>query len=293
MRELIKEIVFRILWLSRGASTMLGLTVVLAVVLGFGTTALAAVPGDPFKLGQLNAVDTASSLVGRVNGAMLSIENQSPGSKGAKAPALSLKVAPNNPPLMANPEASTATGLSADELDGKDSTEFLGVGGKAKSASNADFASFAGQAQNAQVASNADKLDGKDSTAFANGTNGVANNANALDGKDSTDFVSSTFGTAPNASNLDGWDSTRFFSGKTYTVENSRLGPGDGNITSRIATCDQGDNAIGGGGGSLANDPLLDSSPLGSRSWFVTLQDDFGESEIRAAVLCADFPPLR
>lgn len=280
--------------LGRATMLAIGVGVSLALVLGLTTVALAAVPGDPFKLGQLNAVNAASSLVGSVNGAMLGIENQSPGSKGAKAPALSLKVAPNNPPLTANPEAGTATGLSADELDGKDSTSFAtGTNGKAKDSFNADFATFAGEAQNAQVAANADKLDGRDSASFANGTNGKANDANLLDGKDSSAFVSSTFGTAPNASNLDGQDSTRFFSGKTYPVENSRLGPGDGGVTSRIATCDQGDDSIGGGGGSLADEPLLDSIPLGSRSWFVTMRDDFGPSEIRATVLCADFPPLR
>jgi hypothetical protein len=283
----------RIWWLGRGTATIMGLAVMLAVVLGVGTTALAAVPGDPFRLGRINAVDAASGLVGSVNGAMLTIENKSPGSKGAPAPALSLKVAAGNPPLNVNPEAGTAAGLSADELDGKDSGQFLAANGKAKNAFNADFASFAGDAQNAQIAADSNNLDGKDSTSFANGTNGKANNANLLDGKDSSEFVSSTIGTAPNANHLDGQDSTRFFSGKTYSVENSSLGPGDGGITSRIALCDEGDNVLGGGGGSFADEPILDSFPLGSRSWFVSMRDDFGPSEIRATALCADFPPMR
>jgi hypothetical protein len=41
---------------------MMGFAVMLAVVLGVGTTALAAVPGDPFKLGKANAVNALTSL---------------------------------------------------------------------------------------------------------------------------------------------------------------------------------------------------------------------------------------
>ena len=111
---------------------------------------------------------------------------------------------------------------------------------------------------------NADLLDGRGAAEFANGLgNGTAVDSDKLDGKDSSAFVSSTFGTAPNANHLDGQDSTRFFSGKTYSVENSSLGPGNGGITSRIALCDEGDNVLGGGGGSFADEPILDSFPLG------------------------------
>jgi hypothetical protein len=148
-----RRVLARILWMARGTATMVGLAVMLALVLGVGTTALAAVPGDPFRLGRINAVDAASGLVGSVNGAMLTIENNSPGSKGAPASALSLKVTPGNLPLSVNPEAGTATGLSADELDGKDSTSFASAtDGKAN---------------------DADKLDGLDSTQI--GINGYVN----------------------------------------------------------------------------------------------------------------------
>jgi hypothetical protein len=83
-----------------------------------------------------------------VNGAMLSIENDSPGSRGAPAPALSLDVEGGNPPLRINPEAGTATGLSADELDGLDQSVFLRANGKAI---------------------DSDKLDGKDQNTFFSG----------------------------------------------------------------------------------------------------------------------------
>ena len=293
MTKLTKTILARTLWLAKGAALFWGSVLTLAVVLGVGTTALAAVPGDPFRLGRINAVDAASSLVGHVNGAMLTIENNSPGAKGAPAPALSLDVEAGNPPLNVNPEAGTAKGLSADELDGLDQGAFLRANGKATDANLLDGKDSTGFLTTSGKAADSEKLDGKDSTSFASATNGKANDADRLDGKDSSAFVSSSFGTAPNANNLDGQDSTRFFSGKTYSVENSSLGPGDGGVTSRIALCDEGDGALGGGGGSLADEPILDSFPLGPRAWFVTMRDDFGPSEIRATVLCADFPPLR
>src|SRR5918997_6937542 len=46
-----------------GRTTMLaiGVGVVLALVLGLATAALAAVPGDPFKLGQVNTINNATT----------------------------------------------------------------------------------------------------------------------------------------------------------------------------------------------------------------------------------------
>jgi len=312
--KLTKTIISRIWWLGRGTATVMGLAVLLALTMGLTSTALAGTGvGARFHLGKINTVDAVSTLVGTVSGPTLSVENDE---SNRAATALNLRMGnPNLAPMQTNATgrvinfnaddldgrdaSSFADGTggkanNADNLDGKDSSAFAtGTNGKAKDAFNADFASFAGDAQNAQVAADSNNLDGRDSTSFANGTNGKANDADRLDGKDSSAFVSSTFGTAPNANHLDGQDSTRFFSGKTYSVENSSLGPGDGGITSRIALCDQGDNVLGGGGGSFADEPILDSFPLGSRSWFVSMRDDFGPSEIRATALCADFPPLR
>jgi hypothetical protein len=41
----------KVAWVGRTASMVFGLALVLALVLGVATMALAAVPGDPFKLG--------------------------------------------------------------------------------------------------------------------------------------------------------------------------------------------------------------------------------------------------
>ena len=110
--------------MARGTATMLGLALMLAVVLGAATTANAAV-GDPLKLGEINAMSKITRLVGASDGVLLSITNDGSGS------ALRLQVKPGKAPLSVNPEAGTATGLSADKLDGKDSAAFLGKGDKA------------------------------------------------------------------------------------------------------------------------------------------------------------------
>ena len=174
----------KIVWVGRTTMLAVGSAVTLAIVLGATTTALAAVPGDPFRLGQANGVDALTSLIGRADGALLRVQNTSQGSKASPSPALSLSAQPGNPALVVNPRATTANNLSADELDGKDSTAFAnGTGGKAN---------------------DADRLDGKDSAAFVSSSTGTAPNADKLDGKDSTNFASGTGGKANDADRLDG-----------------------------------------------------------------------------------------
>ena len=108
--------------IGRATVLAVGLAVVLAATLGITTTALAAVPGDPFRLGQVNVVNAVSRLVGEVNGPMLVVDNDS---SGPRATALTLQAEKDTPPLKVNAAAGTATNLSADELDGKDSNQIL------------------------------------------------------------------------------------------------------------------------------------------------------------------------
>ena len=44
---------------------VIGAVVISAVVLGVATVALAAAPGDPFRLGQVNAINKVTKLVGK------------------------------------------------------------------------------------------------------------------------------------------------------------------------------------------------------------------------------------
>lgn len=102
---------------ARVTSVLLGLAAMLAVVLGVATTALAAVPGDPFQLGRLNAV---SRLAGNVAGPMLVVDNNS-GAAGATA--LNLQVEAGKAPIAVNAIAGKATNLDADEVDGLDADQ--------------------------------------------------------------------------------------------------------------------------------------------------------------------------
>jgi hypothetical protein len=142
MIKLAKTILEKTVWMARGTATMVGLAVMIAVVLGVGTTALAAVPGDPLKLGRINAIGKVTQLVGTTDNAMLRIDNDS---KGPDATALDLEVDPQKPPLETN-SLTKVENLHADLLDGRSASQFAnGVGG---------------------TAVDADNLDGKDSTAF-------------------------------------------------------------------------------------------------------------------------------
>jgi hypothetical protein len=119
-----KKILRRMLWLGRGTATVMGLAVMLAVVLGVATTALGAVPGDPFKLGRINTIDRLSILVGSVNNPMLKIDNDS---TGANATALDLEVEPGKAPMKVDSRTKVAN-LNSDRLDGK-SADQIGVNG--------------------------------------------------------------------------------------------------------------------------------------------------------------------
>lgn len=132
-----KKIAVKAMSMGKATVFAVGLAMILAVVLGVASSALAA-NGKPFLLGQSNVATKVSTLVNRGVG-----------------PALGLKVGADQAPLSVNPEAGTATNLSADELDGKDASAFLGRSEKAASAASADDAST---------------LDGVDSTAFARTT---------------------------------------------------------------------------------------------------------------------------
>jgi hypothetical protein len=92
----------KVAWIGRAATFCVGLAVVLAVTLGVAATALAAVPGDPFKLGRLNAVDRLTTLTGSVAGPSLRVENNGGG------PALALKASAGGPPLTVGADAGPA-----------------------------------------------------------------------------------------------------------------------------------------------------------------------------------------
>src|SRR5215216_2206110 len=145
---MLRSALSKVMWVGRATVFLVGLAVMLALVLGVATTALAVVPGDPFRLGQTNGIDAMSTLVGNVAGTMLRVDNNS---TGAGATALDLRVEPGKALMKVNSATRVAL-LNADKVDGKDSTEFLGK---------------------TEKATDSDTLDGQDSAAFLGRTYAV------------------------------------------------------------------------------------------------------------------------
>ena len=116
---MIKIIFSRVIWVGRATVFTAGLAVTLALMLGVATVALAAVPGDPFKLGRINTINSLSTLVGSASTPMLRIDNNGSGA------ALDLQVQPGKAPIKVNSGTKVAN-LNADQLDGQDSSALLG-----------------------------------------------------------------------------------------------------------------------------------------------------------------------
>jgi hypothetical protein len=172
----------RKLWrLTRTTSTIVGLAVMVGLVAGVASLAVAqklpsgGTTASPLFKAVENTAATTTTLINSGRGA-----------------AMSMHVQPGNAPLTVNDDAGTATNLSADTVDGKDSTAFV-------SATN-------GKAPDSEL------LDGKDSTEFL-GATAKAADSDKLDGKDSTDFAAASIGTVytdrtdqvriPNDGNID------------------------------------------------------------------------------------------
>jgi hypothetical protein len=133
-----------------------GLALVLALIFGVTGVALSATGGN-FVLGKANEATAVTRLTATVAGPALTLVNQG---TDAAATALNINVTSGKAPLRVNAAAGTATNLSADELDGKDSSAFYAEGSKVADSANAD------QADHATSAADADTLDGTDSSEF-------------------------------------------------------------------------------------------------------------------------------
>ena len=113
-----QRVLSTIWWLGKGTATMIGVAIMLAFTVGLASTALAAVPGDPFKLGRLNSIDQITRLVGSASDAMLRIDNEGSGT------ALDLRVEPGEAPMTVDSDKKVAD-LNADKLDGKTADDFV------------------------------------------------------------------------------------------------------------------------------------------------------------------------
>jgi hypothetical protein len=100
---MLKTVFSKVMWVGRAASTMFGLALVLVLMFGVATAAFGD-NGDFFKLGKSNTASKVSKLI-----------------KNGAGPALDLQV-DSGAPLKVNSD-QTVTNLSADKLDGQDSSD--------------------------------------------------------------------------------------------------------------------------------------------------------------------------
>jgi hypothetical protein len=114
----------KVMWVGRATVFLVGLTVILALVLGVATAAFGA-NGDAWKLGQGSVATKITTLGGMlgVNGPMLRLINNN---AGADDTALDLRVQTGEAPMMLNSDTKVAN-LNADQLDGKDQSAFASV----------------------------------------------------------------------------------------------------------------------------------------------------------------------
>ncbi len=105
---MLRSVASKVAWVGRTASMVFGLALVLALVVGVASMALAA-DGDFFKVGRANVASAVSTLT-----------------KSGAGPALSLKV-DRGAPLAVNSGTRVAN-LNADKVDGLDSARLAGTG---------------------------------------------------------------------------------------------------------------------------------------------------------------------
>ncbi len=196
---MLRSVASKVAWVGRTASMVFGLALVLALVVGVSSAALAG-NLDPLKVGSLKNVATKTTqLVGKVaTGSSLVVKNPSGGQ------ALGLQVNAGQAPVTVNAEASTATGLSADELDGKSSEEFAGA---AHPHSGADITS--GTVADARIDGSVARDSEVMPTVRANDGAGSGLDADTLDGQNSSSFLGASQ-KATDSDKLDGKDSNAF-----------------------------------------------------------------------------------
>ena len=115
-----KTVFSKVMWAGRATVFTVGLAVVLAVMLGVATTAIAAAPGDPFRLGKANPINKLTKLVGKGEAPRLVVQNRGNGV------GLRLLVKPGKPPMTVNSGAKVNR-LNADQIDGRHAEQLTRV----------------------------------------------------------------------------------------------------------------------------------------------------------------------
>ncbi len=118
--------------------TIVALAIGLTAIPTVALAATDAVPGDPFKLGQSQRIDKASTVLegtGQLNDGVLSLRKGAGGigpvlkvtnaAPGIGRRGIDITVPANQPPITVNADAGKASNLNADKLDGKSEEDFL------------------------------------------------------------------------------------------------------------------------------------------------------------------------
>ena len=168
----------KVMWVGRATVFLVGLAVILALMFGVATVALAGTGvGATFNLGKTNTVNAISKLVGSTASSMLVVDNNGTGS------ALSLEVGSGQAPLTVNASAGKATNLNADRIDDREASSFADAthqhsGADISSGTVAEARIDATIARDGEVVPTVKDNDGSSS--------GL--DADLLDGKDSSEF---------------------------------------------------------------------------------------------------------
>jgi hypothetical protein len=127
---MVKSALGKVMWVGRATVFLVGLAVILALVVGLASTALAA-NGANFIIGN-GLADTARNIATKLTKLTMQGTNSGPAlqvnqqSTNTGASGVGVTVPSGKAPIKVNSTAGKATNLSADKLDGKDSTA-LGV----------------------------------------------------------------------------------------------------------------------------------------------------------------------
>jgi hypothetical protein len=233
---MLNTIFSKTMWVGRATVFMVGLAVILALMFGVASTALSAT-GSNLILGRGNSATTVSKLTSSVAGPTLQLINKG---TDAAATALNVNVSSGQAPLTVNPEAGTATNLSADELDGRDSGSFA----------NATHAHAGEDITSGTVASA--RIDGSIAR-----DDEVVPTVKANDGS----------GSGVDADTIDGMNSSSFFRGQTYVVRETASGTTRGAAIILKMKCQSGDKVLSGGLVPPFGGTLLTSAPGKINSW--------------------------
>jgi hypothetical protein len=181
---MVRSVAKKVMWVGRATVFLVGLAVILALVFGVVSRAVAhsGVDTKLLHLGHSNVVGTAtnpatmpttliSTLADAAKSALI-VQNKSGGS------ALDLRVNSSEVAPMKVNSNKVVTNLNADNVDGKSATDFYTAGSKVVDSTHADQADLAREAGIANAAGDADLLDGKDSAQFVQG-NGITKRGQA------------------------------------------------------------------------------------------------------------------